>query len=183
YFAHPRGFDDRERPQPVGRLRQSAQGRGAQHDPDRGTADRARPDPAQARSRLTKAGTNRSKKAALAGGLFRNGFDWAGVMPGWAGCGFAAGGSAGAGGGFSGAGAAGAAGAVASGAGGAGLTGGTTCSVWLPGVAVILESTSLVGPEKAMKPITRSAAMTAATARPVRPPRRVSTLFTTCGSP
>ena len=40
YFPHPRGPDDRERPQPLVRVGQPAQGRGAQRGPDRGSARR-----------------------------------------------------------------------------------------------------------------------------------------------
>ena len=55
HLAHPRGFDHRERPVDVGRVGQSAQGRGAERHPDRRTADRARADPAEKTSGLIPA--------------------------------------------------------------------------------------------------------------------------------
>ena len=54
HLAHPRGFDDRERPVHVDRLRQSAQGRRAERRADRRAADRARPDPAKAQGGLRR---------------------------------------------------------------------------------------------------------------------------------
>ena len=55
HLAHPRGSDRRERPVDVDRLRQSAQGRGAQRRADRRTAGRARPDPAEEEGGLSRA--------------------------------------------------------------------------------------------------------------------------------
>ena len=48
YQPHPRGPDGRERPRAVGRLRQSAQGRGAQRHPDRRVPDQPQADRGQA---------------------------------------------------------------------------------------------------------------------------------------
>ena len=53
HLAHPRGFDRRQRPHDVGRLRQSAQGRGPQRGADRRASGRARPDPAEAAGGLS----------------------------------------------------------------------------------------------------------------------------------
>ena len=54
HLPHPRGRDRRERPQHLGRFRQSAQGGSPQRDPDRGTADRPRsPRPAPGRLKDT----------------------------------------------------------------------------------------------------------------------------------
>ena len=47
YQPHPRGRDGRERPVDVGRLRQSAQGRGAQRHPDRRVPDQPQADHGQ----------------------------------------------------------------------------------------------------------------------------------------
>ena len=48
YQPHPRGRDGRERPGDVGRLRQSAQGRGAQRGADRRVPDQPQADPGEA---------------------------------------------------------------------------------------------------------------------------------------
>ena len=47
YQPHPRGRDGRERPGAVVRLRQPAQGRGAQRHPDRRVPDQPQPDPGE----------------------------------------------------------------------------------------------------------------------------------------
>ena len=53
HLAHPRGRDRRERPQHLGRLRQPAQGRGAQRRADRRAAGQSRPDQAEEEGGLT----------------------------------------------------------------------------------------------------------------------------------
>ena len=70
HFAHPRGSDRRQRPVDVDRLRQSAQGRGAQRHADRRAAGRARPDPAEEEGGLIFAHGpyRRLSAAALRGG-------------------------------------------------------------------------------------------------------------------
>ena len=64
HLAHPRGPDHRERPVDVDRLRQSAQGRRAQCRADRRTADRARPDPAEAQGGLIRLSAGAARDAS-----------------------------------------------------------------------------------------------------------------------
>ena len=53
---HPRGSDGRERPACCGRLRQPAQGRGAERRADRRVPDQSQADPGEAQGGLTRSG-------------------------------------------------------------------------------------------------------------------------------
>ena len=66
HLAHPRGFDGRQRPVDVDRLRQSAQGRRAQCRADRRAADRARADFAAPTSSLGTQERDRARQKGAA---------------------------------------------------------------------------------------------------------------------